>query len=484
MGVQKSLMKIVLLGLYSLAAAQINTFSPQSQNDIFYSITVLRSTASSSSGAILFQIRAPTTYQWVALGQGTQMAGAGIFVLYSASSQNVTISPRSGAGHVQPEYNSQTQLSLLEGNRGSSLDSDSIDADIGFHDDFGGTSVELANAVSTSTNPFLNHDPASPSIQPSNILTAHGLIMGIAFVVLFPSSGLLTALPVPGIIVKAHAPLQIFTPLMVFAGMGLGIKLGVDNDMLTDVHPILGFIVIGFLVLFQPALGLLQHMHFRRTGRKDVFAYVHRWLGRVVLVVAIVTGGLGFRLADIDTPYTPSSAVIAYSIIAGIMGLLYITVQVFRSVKERERGKGDLQERKRTTTSPEIEMSHYNALIRTHHITSRKKVSALKRAADAHNCFALLRSGGCPGIMYVEATEKDDVEGWVNTVKNLRYKDFQLVSRPAAAVVEGQQVEQEGGKKDELGRGLEEVESVKEFGSLMEQRGIWGWWRKAMGYAS
>ncbi|KAL4993325.1 hypothetical protein BDV10DRAFT_27723 [Aspergillus recurvatus] len=135
-------------------------------------------------------------------------------------------------------------------------------------------------------------------------------------------------------------------------------------------------------------------------------------------------------------------------------------------------------------------MPYYNALIRTHHITSRKKVTALKRAADSLNVSALLRSGGCPGIMYVEAKDKDAVESWVSVVRNLRYKDFQLVSRPACAMVEedGDQMEAKG-KNDGKGKGeaflsvgLEEVESVKEFGGLMAQRGVWQWWRKGMGY--
>ncbi|KAJ5369502.1 hypothetical protein N7509_014114 [Penicillium cosmopolitanum] len=125
----------------------------------------------------------------------------------------------------------------------------------------------------------------------------------------------------------------------------------------------------------------------------------------------------------------------------------------------------------------------YNALIRTHHITSRKKVAALKRAADTHSCFVLLRSGGCPGIMYVEGQEQGQVEGWVGVVKRLRYKDFQLVRKP------GELVSESGGMADEEARatgrdvGLNEVESVKEFGSLMAQRGVWGWWRKGMGYS-
>lgn len=131
----------------------------------------------------------------------------------------------------------------------------------------------------------------------------------------------------------------------------------------------------------------------------------------------------------------------------------------------------------------------FNALIRTHHITSRKKVSALKRAADTHNCFVLLRSGGCPGIMYVESQGKEDVESWVNEVRNLRYKDFQLVTRPDVLTDEKSHEREipreKKKKKDETAKaGLSEVETVKEFGSLMEQRGIWNWWRKGMGYAS
>lgn len=58
----------------------------------------------------------------------------------------------------------------------------------------------------------------------------------------------------------------------------------------------------------------------------------------------------------------------------------------------------------------------YNALIRTHHITSRKKVAKLKQAATFHDVFVLLRSGGAPGVMYVEGKE-DGVSQWVNDVQ-------------------------------------------------------------------
>lgn len=124
-------------------------------------------------------------------------------------------------------------------------------------------------------------------------------------------------------------------------------------------------------------------------------------------------------------------------------------------------------------------MSLFNALIRTHHITSRKKIATLRKAADAYNCYILLRTGSSPGVMYVEAPREEDVSAWVNTVQRLRYKDYQLVARPAQLVEECNDRERE---KISVEAGLREVESMKEFGLIMKRRGVLEWWRKGMGY--
>ena len=119
----------------------------------------------------------------------------------------------------------------------------------------------------------------------------------------------------------------------------------------------------------------------------------------------------------------------------------------------------------------------YNALIRTHHITSRKKVAKLRQAALNHDTYALLRYGGCPGIMYCQGTESS-VKDWVATVHRLRYKDFQLVKKPAA-----KERDDAASKEQVVPYGkLEEADSVKEFGAKMEEMGVWHWWRKGMGY--
>jgi Cytochrome domain of cellobiose dehydrogenase len=73
-------------------------------------------TASSGSGDIFFQIKAPSPLKWAAVAQGTAMKNAQFFVIYSnEAGDNVTLSPRSKANEVMPQYNSNAKVELLEG---------------------------------------------------------------------------------------------------------------------------------------------------------------------------------------------------------------------------------------------------------------------------------------------------------------------------------------------------------------------------------
>ncbi|KAL2019634.1 hypothetical protein VTK56DRAFT_9449 [Thermocarpiscus australiensis] len=119
-------------------------------------------------------------------------------------------------------------------------------------------------------------------------------------------------------------------------------------------------------------------------------------------------------------------------------------------------------------------MALFHALIRTHHITSRKKIAQLRKAANKHECYALLRSGGYPGIMYCKGSEQG-VREWVAAVQQLRYKDFQLAVRPELI---GSEVAQ----SEEQPR-LVEVPSVNDFAAAMKERGLSAWWERAMGFS-
>jgi hypothetical protein len=121
--------------------------------------------------------------------------------------------------------------------------------------------------------------------------------------------------------------------------------------------------------------------------------------------------------------------------------------------------------------------SIYNALIRTHHITSRKKVAKLREAAAKYSIYGLICYGGCPGIMYCQGSESG-VRGWVSSVQRLRYKDFQLVKKPAAKEVDDSKFVEPNLRYGKL----EEVDSVKEYGAMMDELGARSWWRRGMGY--
>lgn len=43
------------------------------------------------------------------------MSGSNMFVVYTAGNGNVTLSPRLGQGHREPNLNSDAQVTLLEG---------------------------------------------------------------------------------------------------------------------------------------------------------------------------------------------------------------------------------------------------------------------------------------------------------------------------------------------------------------------------------
>ena len=94
------------------AYAQTAKYCPSEASGVCYSVNV----PSGSNGDIFVQVQGPSTQQWIGLGQGNQMAGANLFMVYAnAAGTNVTVSPRKGVGNVMPVYPSGAQITLLAG---------------------------------------------------------------------------------------------------------------------------------------------------------------------------------------------------------------------------------------------------------------------------------------------------------------------------------------------------------------------------------
>lgn len=173
---------------------------------------------------------------------------------------------------------------------------------------------------------------------PVRALIAHGFLMTFAIGLFLPiGATVIQVVPWSKRVTHIHAPLQAFALMMLLSGMGVGIYLGVATGEIHTYHPIIGFIVVGGILLFQPVMGLYAHLHLHRTGSKSIFAYVHRWWGRLLVILGIINGGLGFRLAGIGSPGCPVGAAIAYSVIAGIIISAYLVVVAFRTIYHPEK---------------------------------------------------------------------------------------------------------------------------------------------------
>lgn len=363
--------------------AQFQTFSPLGPNGLTYSIHIPSATANASTaGPIFFQMNSTRRIEWFALGQGDHMAGANMFVVYT-SGDNVTVSPRSSVGHTQPLYNHEAQITVMNGSGvhgpmitanikcdscihwgqgsmdltsassswiwgvryGMPLQSRSLSANILEHDVMGVEKVDLKKATGpTSVNPFADIISTSANATadypfPEAVFRgkkiAHGVLMVIAFVVLFPFSALFLHLSSSSNIVKIHGGLQLFALVVAIVGLGLGVSMAREIHNLVHYHIIIGIVVVASLVLFQPAMGLLQHRFFRKTGGKGPFAYMHRWFGRIMIILGVINVGLGFQFTGVGDPDAPRSAVIAVGVIAGVVGVYYILMVGYVNIMRR-----------------------------------------------------------------------------------------------------------------------------------------------------
>jgi len=162
------------------------------------------------------------------------------------------------------------------------------------------------------------------------MLMAHGILACLAFAIFFPFGAIsIRLMSFPGL-VWFHAAFQAFAYLTYIAAFGLGVYLATQLRLMNAYHPIIG-ILLFVLIFFQPILGMLHHSNFKKFQERTMWSYGHIWLGRIIITLGIINGGLGFLLAA-NTAYGP----IAYGIIAAIVWLIYVT-SIFIGEKRRNR---------------------------------------------------------------------------------------------------------------------------------------------------
>ncbi|KAF2214674.1 hypothetical protein CERZMDRAFT_57181 [Cercospora zeae-maydis SCOH1-5] len=172
----------------------------------------------------------------------------------------------------------------------------------------------------------------------STKVIAHAVLATIAFGFLFPAGGILIRLASFRGLWVVHAVWQLLAYALYIAAFALGVYLvrTGPRNMLHDPHPIIGIVLLG-LLFFQPFSGLLHHFLFRKHLRRTLWSYLHLWLGRIVVTLGIINGGLGLRLARRMPFGRPSDgAIIGYGVAAGFMWLLYVLSAI---IGERRRSR-------------------------------------------------------------------------------------------------------------------------------------------------
>jgi len=202
-----------------------------------------------------------------------------------------------------------------------------------------------AATISSDTNPFISASSASPTsptsgtasgsipaetgssssgsstISQTNVFDydkAHGIIMGVTVVLLFPIGALFMRLVGNAML---HAVLQIFSLLALIVGFGLGVKLAhLKFYLWNNAHTRFG-LALFILFLIQPVIGLIHHRSYLRTQKRGIFGQIHTWYGRALLILGVINGGLGLQLAA-----NTRGGEIAYGVVAGVMAIFYLFV--------------------------------------------------------------------------------------------------------------------------------------------------------------
>ncbi|KAH8591585.1 hypothetical protein B0O99DRAFT_266947 [Bisporella sp. PMI_857] len=258
--------------------------------------------------------------------------------------------------------------------QGSALDSTSASQSISQHNTHKQFTFDLSSAsISSDSNPFIssatspsssasgtqsgssptgtgttsgstsggtaNNSGSQETVSSSQQTTedykkAHGIVMGVTVVLLFPIGALFMRVAGRPWV---HAALQIFSLIGLIVGFGLGVKLGDLTGLLYKdrgrTHTIFGTVILA-LFLIQPVLGVLHHNYYKSHQSRGVISHIHIWFGRMVIALAIINGGLGLKLAA-----NTDGGKIAYGVVAGVVALVYI-VLVWRFKKSSGNNAG------------------------------------------------------------------------------------------------------------------------------------------------
>jgi hypothetical protein len=94
-----------------------------------------------------------------------------------------------------------------------------------------------------------------------------------------------------------------------------------------DPHVGIGLLLL-VVLFFMPIVGTIHHKMYKQVQKRTFWSYGHIFTGRAGIILGMINGGLGLQLADASRSY-----IIAYGVVAGLMGVVYLGAISFGVLK-------------------------------------------------------------------------------------------------------------------------------------------------------
>ncbi|KAI9830524.1 MAG: hypothetical protein M1819_005482 [Sarea resinae] len=337
-----------------------------------------------NSEDLYFHLSASTGNQWVAIGAGSHMKNSLIFVVYtSKSGKNITLSSRIATGHSEPVYNSSIQVDVLAGSGiengsyvvnarcsncrtwkngalnltskvqpwiyavgpGERLRSDSMTAGLRRHGDYGSFTMDMVQATG---NPGVPIDTMSMSGAAARggkhsmsdiAVIFHVFFMVLAFVLILPFGVVISRVFNS---IRWHMVNQIVGALFVLVGACIGFYMSPQYNRskhFNSAHQVLGLLAF-IAVIVQIVIGCVGRRIYKKTQQKHPYLGLsHIWNGRILIVVGIANGAVGFVFAGTTWRILPYLLVTAFIIFVFASLLFLKRMRGKREIKASEPGK-------------------------------------------------------------------------------------------------------------------------------------------------
>lgn len=194
----------------------------------------------------------------------------------------------------------------------------------------GGLPTSFTTAVGSSEDGKPHYDSNWPSIL-------HALAICAAFVLLMPTG--VFVLRVFPASVRWHWVNQSLASILAIAGGMLGVYLSTmftKSQSFGSSHQIIGLVCLAAVVV-QWGLGFWHHRLFKIIKRPTRYGPIHRYFGRIILVLAVVNGGIGLTWS-----YASTRVVVGYIIVVVVVGITVIAAVVWKRFTSRSRKKDGL----------------------------------------------------------------------------------------------------------------------------------------------